>query len=62
MASGLIMVAHNSGGPMMDIIIHSQGSQPIGFLASDELEYARILCKIIRMTPNKRELISQAAR
>ena len=62
MASGLIMVAHKSGGPMMDIIIHSKGSQPIGYLASDEIEYSDILCQIIRMEPRKRELIREAAR
>ncbi len=56
------MVAHKSGGPMMDIIIHSKGSQPIGFLASDEIEYADILCKILRMKPDKRELVREAAR
>ncbi|KZS15184.1 GDP-Man:Man(3)GlcNAc(2)-PP-Dol alpha-1,2-mannosyltransferase [Daphnia magna] len=62
MASGLIMVAHKSGGPMMDIIIHSQGSQPIGFLGSDEMEYADIMRQIIRMKPKQRELIREAAR
>nr|CAG4641755.1 EOG090X07J8 [Eurycercus lamellatus] len=62
MAAGLIMVAHKSGGPLMDIVIHSKGSQPIGFLASDELEYADVICKIIRMQPEKRDLIRQAAR
>lgn len=62
MASGLIMVAHKSGGPMMDIIIHSKGSQPIGFLGSDEIEYSDILCQIIRMEPRKRKLIREAAR
>lgn len=46
----------------MDIIIHSKGSQPIGFLASDEIEYADVLCKILRMEPAKRELVREAAR
>nr|CAG4646314.1 EOG090X07J8 [Macrothrix elegans] len=62
MASGLIMLAHKSGGPMMDILLQSKGSQPIGFLASDELEYADIMCMIIRMDPSKREKIREAAR
>lgn len=62
MASGMIMVAHKSGGPMMDIVIHSKGSQPIGFLASDEIEYADVLCHIIRMDSSKRDLIREAAR
>ena len=62
MASGLITVAHKSGGPKMDIIIHSKESQPTGFLASDEVEYADILCHLIRMEPTKRKLIGEAAR
>lgn len=62
MAAGLIMVAHRSGGPLMDIIIQSKGSQPIGFLASDELEYAEVICRIIRMRAEERENIRQAAR
>lgn len=47
---------------MMDIIIHSKGSQPIGYLASDEIEYADIMCQILRMNAAKRELIREAAR
>ena len=62
MAAGLIMVAHNSGGPRMDIIIGSNGAQPVGFLASDELEYAEIICRIIRMPADEREKIREAAR
>lgn len=46
----------------MDIVIHSKGSQPIGFLAQDEVEYAEIICKIIRMQPDERDRIRQAAR
>ena len=35
MAAGLIMVAHKSGGPLMNIVIGSEGAQLVGFLASD---------------------------
>ena len=62
MAAGLIMVAHKSGGPLMDIVIHSKGSQPIGFLAQDEMDYAEVICNIIRMQPDERDRIRKAAR
>ena len=62
MAAGLIMVAHNSGGPAMDIILERNGLPPIGFLASDETEYAAVLCHILRMPSEKRDSIRQAAR
>jgi len=62
MAAGLIMVAHKSGGPAMDIIFQREGLAPIGFLAADEMEYAYILKTIIRMNPESRQNIRQAAR
>lgn len=62
MAAGLIMVAHKSGGPAMDIIFQREGLAPIGFLAADEMEYAYILKTILRMNPETRQNIRQAAR
>eukprot|EP00008_Paramoeba_atlantica_P001349 CAMPEP_0201501614 /NCGR_PEP_ID=MMETSP0151_2-20130828/83682_1 /ASSEMBLY_ACC=CAM_ASM_000257 /TAXON_ID=200890 /ORGANISM="Paramoeba atlantica, Strain 621/1 / CCAP 1560/9" /LENGTH=60 /DNA_ID=CAMNT_0047895131 /DNA_START=1046 /DNA_END=1225 /DNA_ORIENTATION=+ len=38
MAAGLIPVAHNSGGPKMDIVIHDTG-----YLAKDPKEYGEAL-------------------
>ncbi|XP_063230362.1 GDP-Man:Man(3)GlcNAc(2)-PP-Dol alpha-1,2-mannosyltransferase isoform X2 [Bacillus rossius redtenbacheri] len=61
MAAGLIMVAHRSGGPQMDIVEESEGSRT-GFLASDEDEYARAIAAILRMTPAGRRAIREAAR
>ncbi|XP_032453976.1 GDP-Man:Man(3)GlcNAc(2)-PP-Dol alpha-1,2-mannosyltransferase [Nasonia vitripennis] len=61
MAAGLIMVAHASGGPRADIIETQTGSQN-GFLAQDAEEYAQILAYIIKMTPNERDTIRNAAR
>ncbi|XP_022222868.1 GDP-Man:Man(3)GlcNAc(2)-PP-Dol alpha-1,2-mannosyltransferase [Drosophila obscura] len=46
MAAGLIMVAHRSGGPLLDIIETSEGSQN-GFLATDAVEYAENILNII---------------
>lgn len=45
MAGGVIVIAHNSGGPRMDIIKHGS----TGFLASTADEYADILLRIISM-------------
>lgn len=62
MAAGLIMIAHNSGGPAADIILKRESLPPTGFLASNENEYAAILCHILRMPSEKRDSIRQAAR
>lgn len=43
MAGGVIVVAHNSGGPRMDIIKHGS----TGFLASSAEEYANQLMEIV---------------
>ncbi|EKX38590.1 hypothetical protein GUITHDRAFT_158493 [Guillardia theta CCMP2712] len=44
MASGVIPIAHDTGGPKADIVIPYQGS-PTGFLASTEEEYAEHMRK-----------------
>ncbi|OQR68872.1 GDP-Man:Man(3)GlcNAc(2)-PP-Dol alpha-1 [Tropilaelaps mercedesae] len=57
LAAGLITVAHNSGGPRLDII------QPgCGFTASTPEEYEKTFISIIRMTPTQRREITDAAR
>ena len=61
MAAGLIMVAHRSGGPQMDIVIEEEGSRN-GFLAADENEFAIAIVKILRMSPQTRRTIREAAR
>ena len=61
MAAGLIMVAHRSGGPLMDIIVESEGSQN-GFLAADETEYAQAIVTILKLSAHSRRVIQEAAR
>ncbi|XP_023727628.1 GDP-Man:Man(3)GlcNAc(2)-PP-Dol alpha-1,2-mannosyltransferase isoform X2 [Cryptotermes secundus] len=61
MAAGLIMVAHRSGGPLMDIIVESEGSQN-GFLATDEADYAMAIATILKLSPHARKIIRDAAR
>lgn len=61
MAAGLIMIAHRSGGPQMDIVIEEEGSRN-GFLAADENEFAIAIVKILRMASKERRSIREAAR
>ena len=61
MAAGLIMVANRSGGPLMDIIETSEGSQN-GYLAVDAVEYANCILNILYNTKEQNESIKNAAR
>ncbi|GFQ69789.1 GDP-Man:Man(3)GlcNAc(2)-PP-Dol alpha-1,2-mannosyltransferase [Trichonephila clavata] len=53
MSAGLIMIAHNSGGPKMDIVIDYNGKKT-GFLASDLNSFADTMELVWRM--NSRDL------
>ncbi len=46
MASGAISLAHNSGGPRADIIVHGES----GFLATEADEYAECIAKVLNMS------------
>lgn len=61
MAAGLIMVANRSGGPYMDIIETSEGSQT-GYLAVDAVDYAKSILKILYNTKEENNVIRKAAR
>ncbi|XP_032666724.1 GDP-Man:Man(3)GlcNAc(2)-PP-Dol alpha-1,2-mannosyltransferase isoform X2 [Odontomachus brunneus] len=61
MAAGLIMIAHDSGGPKADIIETQFGSMT-GFLAKTEEDYARAITLIICLSPWERDAIRRAAR
>lgn len=61
MAAGLIMVANCSGGPRMDIIEMSDGSQT-GYLADEAEDYARCIATILYNTKEHNEKIRNAAR
>lgn len=61
MAAGLIMVAHKSGGPLLDIIETSQGSR-LGFLANTAEEFAHILKWIIQASEEEVDEIRIRAR
>lgn len=57
MAAGLIMVAHDSGGPKTDIIEDGVN----GFLANSEAEFAEKLVKISSMSNEERQKICENA-
>ena len=61
MAAGSIVLAHNSGGPKMDIVVDYEG-QSTGFLAFDVDSYARSMMRIVQMSPKERLAIRLAAR
>lgn len=58
MAAGAIVLAHNSGGPKMDIVDEGQ----TGFLASDIDSYATMMRQILEMKPEEREKMRERAR
>lgn len=61
MAGGCIILAHDSGGPKMDIVIEWNGKLT-GFLASDIKSYADAMETIIALSPEERSAICHNAR
>ncbi|CAN9498519.1 unnamed protein product [Ophioblennius macclurei] len=61
MAAGTIVLAHKSGGPLLDIVVPLEGRQT-GFLADGEDGYAAAMEAILSLTPAARLEIRRAAR
>ncbi|XP_064636019.1 GDP-Man:Man(3)GlcNAc(2)-PP-Dol alpha-1,2-mannosyltransferase-like isoform X2 [Lineus longissimus] len=61
MAAGTIILAHNSGGPKLDIVTEYHGKKT-GFLASDEESYAKAMKTIFDMSEAERLEIRSNAR
>ncbi|KAL7752476.1 asparagine-linked glycosylation protein [Sorochytrium milnesiophthora] len=61
MAAGLIPLAHNSGGPRMDIVVAHNG-QPTGFLASTVDEYVEAMDQILSMSADEQAALQENAR
>ncbi|EPS61953.1 hypothetical protein M569_12841, partial [Genlisea aurea] len=61
MASGAISIAHNSGGPKMDILV-DEGGRRTGFLAETVQDYADAIVEVVAMPEVDRLEISRAAR
>ena len=61
MAGGTIVLAHNSGGPKMDIVRDYNG-QHTGYLADDVTSYACAMKYIFKMADEERQDMQLAAR
>lgn len=61
MAAGVIALAHNSGGPRLDIVTEWKGNET-GFLAANETEYSEAMSAIFSMTENERQSMRIIAR
>ncbi|KAL0963687.1 hypothetical protein UPYG_G00309590 [Umbra pygmaea] len=61
MAAGTIILAHNSGGPKLDIVAPYEGGQT-GFLADCEDSYAAAMETILALSPSARLEIRMNAR
>lgn len=58
MAAGLLMIAHRSGGPMMDIV----KDERVGLLADTPAEYAQSIHRLLTMPESERQVMRQGAR
>lgn len=61
MAAGTVILAHNSGGPKLDIVVPYEG-RITGFLAENEDNYAEKMAYILSLSPEKRLEIRENAR
>jgi len=61
MAAGTVILAHNSGGPKLDIVVPYEG-RITGFLAENDYSYAETMAYIFSMSPEKRLEIRESAR
>ncbi|KAM4684185.1 GDP-Man:Man(3)GlcNAc(2)-PP-Dol alpha-1,2-mannosyltransferase isoform 3-T3 [Amazona ochrocephala] len=61
MAAGTVILAHNSGGPKLDIVVPFEG-HITGFLAENEDSYAERMAHILSLSPEKRLEIRENAR
>ncbi|XP_066092117.1 GDP-Man:Man(3)GlcNAc(2)-PP-Dol alpha-1,2-mannosyltransferase isoform X2 [Saccopteryx bilineata] len=61
MAAGTIILAHNSGGPKLDIVVPHEG-EVTGFLADTEDGYAETMAYILSLSEEKRLQIRNRAR
>ncbi|VDO50634.1 unnamed protein product [Haemonchus placei] len=57
MAAGTIMLAHDSGGPQMDIVTSIDG-----FLAATKEEYVRLILHTVEMSRIERDAVREGAR
>ena len=61
MAGGTVILAHNSGGPKLDIVKDYHGKKT-GFLADDVESYSEKMKEIFDLSPEERLVIKTNAR
>ena len=61
MAGGVIVVANDSGGPKLDIVIPAEGA-PTGFLARNAEDYAAAIFRVLTMPFDERMAVRERAR
>ena len=61
MAGGAVVLAHNSGGPKLDIV-KNISDEPVGYLANDVTSYAETMKKIFDFTAENMKRIQENAR
>ncbi|GAB6031760.1 asparagine-linked glycosylation protein [Chamberlinius hualienensis] len=61
MAAGLVMVAHKSGGPLMDIVTDFDG-RPTGYLADSAFDFACKMEEVLKLSPDMRLNLRRNAR
>ena len=61
MAAGAVTLAHDSGGPQMDIVTEYEG-KPTGFRATDTDSYANKMAEILDLGSDERMAIRQNGR
>lgn len=61
MASGCIMIAHRSGGPLMDIVTEFNGRQT-GFLAETADQFADRVIEVLSMNEEERDIMIKSAK
>jgi len=63
MAAGLLVVAHNSGGPKADIVtVGGDDNHVTGFLASTDAEFADAIYNALTMSPDRANRIRANSR
>ena len=62
--AGIVPIVHNSGGPMMDIVVPSSGesAEGVGFRCESDEEYAQAISYVLSMEQSRRLQIAAAAR
>lgn len=61
MAAGTVVLANDSGGPKLDIVVPHKDS-PTGFLATSDKEYAQAMATIFSMPDQERQALRKNAR